>query len=81
MAKTRSDRMGNIISTLNGISVGELSGLTVRLDAAQGELQELKEAELAGSLGDAKASMLRGDVANFRRLVSQVVSRLGHLRA
>jgi hypothetical protein len=76
----RKERTGAILVALNAIQVGRIDAVLSKLTVAREDLRQIDEPELAGTLQEAEASLTRGDAANFRRLVSQVVSRLGHLK-
>jgi hypothetical protein len=81
VARSRSEQMGAIIDSLNGIHVGRLETIQGRLGVVREELKALGEPELDSTFEEACGSLSRGDAGNFRRLVSQVVSRLGHVKA
>ena len=80
MAGSRSERIHRLIEALNAVTVGEFSAIETKLTAAREELATLQEADLEKTVAEAQAHLLKGDLASFRRLVAQAVSRLGHLR-
>ena len=80
MAKSRKERIETVMAGLNALEVGELSAIDNKLVVATQEVAGLEELELEGVLQAARTALGRGDVPNFRRLVAQTVSRLGHLR-
>ena len=80
MAKSRAERIASVISALNAVAVGELAAIETRVQVAYQELCGLDAPELADVLRSASAALGRGDLGNFRRLIAQTVSRLGHLR-
>ena len=80
MSPSHSQNVSSLIGMLNGISVGELGAITGKLAAVRQDLSELQEAELDQALEQALQSIQRGDVKDFRRLVAQMVSKLGHVR-
>ena len=73
-------KASDLIGLLNGISVGEIDAIRGKLESAQQELLSLEQPELAQAMGEALSAVAQGDVKNFRRLVAQVVSKLGHVR-
>jgi len=68
-----------IILRLNSLAIGDFDLLRSRLDAARQDLLGLGHADLAASLDEAQRNLSEGKTSEYRRLVSQVVSRLGHL--
>lgn len=78
--KSRSEQLHGVIGTLNAIHVGDLQAILGKLGEAGAVLRALEVSEIESALGEARQSLLRGDMPNFRRLVAQVVARLGHLR-
>ena len=80
MGKSMSQRAGGVIALLNGISVGELDSIRSKLEAARRDLLEVEQKELAASVEQAQGAIQKGDLQDFRRLVAQVVSKLGHVR-
>ena len=80
MSPSQSQKVSSLIGVLNGISVGEIGAITGKLTAARQDLAELREAELDQALEQALQAIQRGDVKDFRRLVAQLVSKLGHVR-
>jgi hypothetical protein len=69
-----------VIVSLNSLGVGDLEGLQRKLAGAREEVVTRGETELADKLDEAAAALEDGRFADYRRLVSLVVSRLGHLR-
>lgn len=69
-----------LIALLNSLAFGDLDALRARLDEAARACAELGRDDLAEALGDARGSLLSGDLKTFRRRVEMVVSKLGHLR-
>ena len=69
-----------IIVSLNSLSVGDLDAIRQKIDSVQKELGASGQAGLARYLADASEALVRGDLPEYRRLLSLVVSRLGHLR-
>ena len=68
-----------LILRLNSLSIGDLELLRTKLDAARHDLGELGQEELAGRMDDAIRHLAAGEMADYRRVVNQVVSRLGHV--
>lgn len=69
-----------VIVSLNSLGVGDLEALQRKIAVARHEVVAAGEADLAQKLGEASAALEDGRIADFRRLVSLVVSRLGHLK-
>ena len=69
-----------LIALLNSLATGDLESLKSRLDEAAAACAALGQDELVATLGEARASLLVGDLRTFRRRVEKVVSKLGHLR-
>lgn len=80
MARGRKEQIRASIEALNAIQVGELSAIDNKVAAAREELRTLNEPELERSLEESRRCLAQGDVTNFRRLLAQTVSRLGHLK-
>jgi len=71
-------RISGVIEALNAIEVGEISAIVHKLRMAEEELGGLDVGELQATLGEARKHLDDGDVTNFRRLVAQAISKLGH---
>lgn len=69
-----------LILRLNSLSIGDLSALAVKLGSIRDSLVEIGQPDLAARLSEAGAALSEGRIQEYRRLVNQVVSRLGHLR-
>ena len=72
----------DLILRLNSLSIGDLELLKSRLAAIRhdlGDLGVLGQQDLTGRLDDSIRHLEAGEMADYRRMVSQVVSRLGHL--
>ena len=80
MSRQHGPKLSKLIITLNSIGVGELASITSKLEGVRSELSGLGQPELAENLDSARSAIQRGDMAEFRRLLSQTVSRLGHVR-
>ena len=70
----------DIIVSLNSLGVGDLASIRKRLLEAREELRGHGQGDLADRLDEAGLALDRGEMAEYRRLLSLVVSRLGHLR-
>ena len=79
-ARGRKEQVRAVIGALNALGVGELSSIETRLAVVREELVPLSEPDIQAAVDEARTSLLKGDLGNFRRLVSQAVSRLGHLK-
>ena len=73
-------RWREIIVALNSLGVGDLDAIQRKLAAAREALGACGQAELGLRLDEAAAALARGEFTEYRRLVSLVVSRLGHLK-
>ena len=80
MARGRSERVRSIIEQLNALGVGEVSAIDAKLQVARNNLQEIGVADVGDTVEQARVQLGKGQVSEFRRLVSQAVSRLGHQR-
>jgi len=69
-----------VIVSLNSLGVGDLEALQRKIASARALVVEHGEVELGEKLGEASVALEDGRFADYRRLVSLVVSRLGHLR-
>lgn len=69
-----------IIAELNSLTIGDLDLLRQRLESAARELEGLGQEELARKVVEARACLDRGEVAEYRRGVQNVVSKLGHVK-
>lgn len=69
-----------VIVSLNSLGVGDLDALQRKLETARHAVSEHGESELAGKLAEASAALEEGRFSEYRRLLSLVVSRLGHLK-
>jgi hypothetical protein len=70
----------DIIVSLNNLGIGDLDGIRRRIDEARIQVRACGQTELADKLDEAWASLARGEFSEYRRLLSLVVSRLGHLK-
>lgn len=75
----RKTRIRGVIGELNAIGPGELGAIFAKLKIAEEALAELGESDLLATVAEARSQLGRGDLANYRRLISQAVARLGHL--
>lgn len=69
------------IVALNSLSVGDIEAILKKLEAVRVEVRAQGQDELADRLDEAAGALGRGQLSDYRRLLSQVVSRLGHLKA
>ena len=69
-----------VIVSLNSLGVGDLEALQKKIAAARLSVLEQGETELGEKLAEASAALEDGRFADYRRLLSLVVSRLGHLK-
>ena len=75
-----ADAIREILAVLNALSLGELSRVYTALDRAEAGLQGFGAPDLATRVAEGRAALRAGDVKEFRRAVSNVTARLGHLR-
>lgn len=71
----------DLIVALNSLALGDLDVLRGRLGKVREALAGMGQGELCERLDEAGRALDAGRIAEYRRLVNQVVSRLGHLRA
>jgi hypothetical protein len=69
-----------IIVSLNSLGIGDLDSIRKKLEAVRQEVRAQGQDELAARLDEASSALDRGQLTEYRRLLAQVVSRLGHLR-
>lgn len=69
-----------VIVTLNALGVGDLETLTKKLESARAQILAGGQPELCQRLDEARAALERGQFTEYRRLLSTIVSRLGHLK-
>lgn len=70
----------DLIVTLNSLGVGDLDILRGRLAKVRDSLAGMDQPELCERLDEATRSLEAGQLSEYRRLINQIVSRLGHLR-
>ena len=71
----------DLIVTLNSLRLGDLDVLRSRILSVRERLQTMGQPDLSERLEEALRALERGETTEYRRLVNQVVSRLGHLPA
>ena len=71
----------DLIVTLNSLRLGDLDVLRGRILSVRERLQTMGQPDLSERLEEALRALERGETTEYRRLVNQVVSRLGHLPA
>jgi hypothetical protein len=70
-----------MLSTLNATEVGTLESLAEKLREVREQLEALDERDLAARADAATAALVRGEVAEFRRIRAYLQSKIGHLRS
>ena len=73
-------RIDVLLSTLNATEVGTVDSVVEKLRQVEEELREMDQDELAARTAEARAALLRGDVAEFKRGRAFLQSKIGHLR-
>jgi cobalamin biosynthesis protein CobD/CbiB len=66
--------------SLNNLGIGDFDLIRKRIEEARSQVLASGHEELAERLDQAALALERGQLAEYRRLLSFVVSRLGHLR-
>ncbi|MCP3981496.1 MAG: hypothetical protein GY716_19530 [bacterium] len=69
-----------LITYLNAIGVGEMDAIAIKLQTAREACLELEQTELCEALGEALNALRQADMKTYRRRVSSVIARLGHLK-
>ena len=69
-----------ILACLNSLSLGEISRVRVELSRASSSLAALGQPELAARVTEAAAALASGNVKEYRRAISNVTARLGHVK-
>ncbi len=80
MTTSTVSRIDLLLSTLNAAEVGSLESIREKLEQVRSELVAMDQTELASRAAEAIASLLRGDIAEFKRARAFLQSRIGHLR-
>lgn len=75
------EKLDTVIAVLNNLGMGALDKIESDLETVRAELERRELPELVEKLEACRSALLRGELAEFRRLRETVVSRLGHLRA
>ena len=70
----------DVIVSLNTLRIGDLDGIRGRIRDAEQQVRSSGHVELGDKLGEAAAALEQGRFSEYRRLISLVVSRLGHLK-
>ena len=73
-------RVEILLSTLNATELGTIDSIAEKLREVEEELREMDQVELAARAAEARSSLLRGDVAEFKRGRAFLQSKIGHLR-
>ena len=69
-----------ILAALNALSLSELSRVETELARAQSALMALGQDDLGARVGEAREALRTGNVKEFRRAISNVTARLGHVK-
>jgi len=72
--------LDSMIAALNTIELGDVAKIQALLLEVREELERRELTELVGKLDQSLTALRQGDLQDFRRLKSTIVSRLGHLR-
>lgn len=73
-------RVDLLLSTLNATELGTIDSIALKLRQVEAELRGMDQEELAARAAETRASLLRGDVAEFKRGRAFLQSKIGHLR-
>jgi hypothetical protein len=73
-------RVEFLLSTLNATDLGTIDSIVEKLRQVEEELRDMDQLELAERAAQARASLLRGDLAEFKRGRAFLQSKIGHLR-
>jgi hypothetical protein len=73
-------RVEVLLSTLNATELGTIDSIAQKLRQVEEELRDMDQPELAARAAEALASLLRGDVTEFKRGRAFLQSKIGHLR-
>ena len=73
-------RVEFLLSTLNATELGTIDSIVEKLRQVEEELRDMDQLELSQRAAEARASLLRGDLAEFKRARSFLQSKIGHLR-
>ena len=73
-------RVELLLSTLNATELGSIDSIADKLRQVEEELREMDQPELAARAAEARESLLRGDIAEFKRGRAFLQSKSGHLR-
>jgi len=72
--------LDSMIAALNTIELGDVAKIQALLLEVRQELERRELTELVSKLDESLTALRQGDLQDFRRLKSTIVSRLGHLR-
>lgn len=70
-----------ILASLNALSLSEMSRVEAELIRAQSALMSLGQDDLGARVAEAREALRLGNVKEFRRAISNVTARLGHVHA
>ncbi len=76
----RPGQIDLILATLNAMDVGTLDSIRDKLRQVEDCLRAIGETELAEHSSDAVTALVRGNVAEFKRLRATLQAKSGHLR-
>ena len=77
---TTMARVEFLLSTLNATDIGTLDSVAEKMRQVEEELRAMEQEGLAGRAAEARQSLMRGDLAEFRRGRAFLQSKIGHLR-
>lgn len=69
-----------ILALLNSLSLGEIGRVRAELASAAASLEALGQPELALRVAEAGHALAGGNLKEYRRALSNVTARLGHVR-
>ena len=73
-------RVELLLSTLNATELGTIDSIVEKLRQVEEELRDMDQPELCQRAAEARAALMRGDLAEFKRGRAFLQSKIGHLR-
>ena len=73
-------RVDVLLSTLNATEIGTLESIAEKLRVVEEELVAMDQPEMAARAAESRGSLMKGDLAAFKRGRAFLPSKIGHLR-